>query len=242
MSQPPPPPPNQGLNQPYVAPHSYDEPPKPKGWSGFVIGCLVALGISMVLCAGVGYYAYSQASTWAIRMARTTTETMLRESDLPAEEQSAILEQFDRVATAFKEGDLTFEETGELFTELAESPLMSVVVFQAMEAKYLNSSGLTPEEIKDAKRTLARLVRAAQDEKLEQSEIEELSRHILSQPDPSNPNRKQLKNTMTDEELRSFFADATQLLDEKEIPDEETQMERKVSDVLREIIDRKLAE
>lgn len=243
MTQPPPPPPHPDSGQQYTPPAgSYHEPPKSKGWSGLLIGCLVAFGLAFLMCAGVGFYLYSQASTLIIQAARTATESMLRESDLPAEEQSAILEQFDRVATAYKEGDLTLEETVELLQDLAESPLMSVIVFQAMEFKYLNSSGLSPEEIEDAKRTLARLVRAAQEEKLDKSEIEQLSSHILLNPDPSQPNNKQLKNSMTDEELRAFFAEAKQLMDEKEIPDEDTPMEKKVSDVLREIIDRKLAE
>ena len=223
-----------------MAPHgSFDEPKKSSGCSGLAIGCLVALGVCVVLCAGVGFYVYSNASTFIIQTARTVTETTLTQNEVPVEEREAILEQFDRVATAYQDGDLTLDETGELLQALAESPIMSVIVFQAVEAKYLGNSGLSEEEIAEAKRTLARLVRAAQEEKLEQSEIEELSRHVLTEPNPETPNTKTLKNRMTDEELRAFFAEAKQLMDDKEIPDE--MVETKVSDVIRKIVDEQLA-
>ncbi len=233
----PPPPPNPSGQQPYVAPQgSFDEPRKTKGVSGLLIGCLAVFGVCVLMCAGLGFYVYSNATQFIVQTARTATEAMLNDSGLPDEERQAIMEQFDRVATAYEEGEITAQEMGEIMQDLAESPLISIVIFQAIEAKYLNSSGLSEEEVADAKRTLNRVVRGVQEEKLTKEDIDKLSRHILMDPQPGQPaEQKQLKNTLTDEELRAFFADAKVVVDEHEIPDEEFEM--KISEVVEGVVD-----
>jgi len=146
--------------------------------------------------------------------------------------------QFERVVTAYENGDMTLEEMGELMQDLAESPVMSIIILEAIETKYLNSSGLTEEEQEEAKQTLARIVRGAQEEKLDQAEIEGLSRHVLENPDAGNNQQKELKSRMTDEELRAFFAEAKQLADEKEIPVDV--VPEKMSEVIRGVVDEAL--
>lgn len=241
MTNPPPVPPHQ-QGQPYVAPPGrFDDNVEKKSWvPGCLIGCLITLGICGVLCAGVGYYAYSNASKFAIQTARAGVEAMLQESDLPQEERDAIMVQFERVATAYENGDITLEETGQLMQDLLESPLMSIVILDQIEMRYLDSSGLSEEEQEEAKQTLARIVRGAQEKKLDQKELEELSRHVLVDPDEdAGPNQqRELKTTMTDEELRTFFAEAKQLADEKEIP--EDVVPDKISEVIRGVVDEAL--
>lgn len=238
MTNPPPPPPNQP-SQPYVAPGGrFDETAEKKSWvPGCLTGCLITLGISAVLCAGVGYYVYQNASTFAIQAIRTGVQAALEDSGLPQEEQDAIMVQFERVVTAYENGEMTLEEMGEMMQDLAESPMMSVIVFEAIELKYLNSSGLSEEEKTEAKQTLARIVRGAQEEKLTKQEIQELARHIMKETD--DPDQQELKSRMSDEELRAFFADAKQLADEKEIP--EDVVPEKISEVIRGILDEALA-
>lgn len=241
MNNPPPPPPYQP-EQPYVAPDgNFDDGPKKKGWSGILVGCLVAFGISVVLCAGVGFYAYSQASTWIIAGVRTTAEAVLKDSGLPAEEQNAILEQLDRVTTAYENGEITMEELGVMMQDLAESPMIGIVMLQAIEVKYLNSSGLSEEEQEAGKRVIMRVVRAAQEKKLEKDEIDNLSRHILTEADASKPQgqQQQLRPSLTDDELRAFFAEAKELVDEKEIPDEDYEFQ--ISDIIKQEVDEALA-
>ena len=167
---------------PYVAPQgSFDEPRKTKGVS-LLIGCLAVFGVCVLMCAGIGFYLYSNATQFIVQGARTATEAMLRDSGLPNEERQSIMEQFDRVATAYEEGEITAQEMGEIMQDLAESPLISIVIFQAIDAKYLSSSGLSEEEVADAKRTLSRVVRGVQEEKLTKEDVDKLSRHILMDP------------------------------------------------------------
>lgn len=240
MNNPPPLPPNQP--QPYIAPEgSFDDGAKSKAWPGCLIGCLVTLGICTFLCAGVGFYAYSNFADWMITGARATTQALLEDSDLPKEERDAILEQFDRVATAYQEGELTLDELKQSMEDLAESPIIGLVMLKAIETKYLNSSGLSEEEKAEGSQTLMRVVRAAREQKLDKDEIDQLSRHVLTDADMNNPQAEQeLKTTMTDEELRAFFAEAKEMVDAKEIPDEPEDFQ--ISDIVREVVDKALAE
>lgn len=237
MSSTPPPfqsDPSQDPTQPYVPSGGDIDTPKKSGWGGCLIGCLVTFGICSVLCAGVGYYVYSNASTWIAGLARQGIEAGLKETDLPAEEQTAILEQFDRVVDAYEAGELTLEELGPAMEKLAESPIVGLIMLEAVEAKYIKNSGLSDEEKLDAERTMARVARGMIEERFEKDEFEKLSEHFLVET-VANPNQPQLKQNLSDEELRAMLADAKELADSKEIPDED--YEFKISEVLRETVD-----
>lgn len=227
--------------QPYVAPPgSSHQPEKKNSWSGCLIGCLVVFGLCCVLCTGVGFYAYSNFSTWVTSAARQAVKAMLEDSDLPPQEQTDILAQFDRVADAYKDGQLTLQELGEAMQDLVESPLFGVVMLQAVETKYLDPSGLSEEEKSEAKRTIMRVVRGTIEERFSQQELETLTNQFLSNPQRTPDEQPRLKPSLTDEELRSLLADAKDLVDSKEIPDEDYEV--KISKVVQDIVDDVLSE
>ncbi len=243
MNNPPPPPQQDGSTQPYASPEGQVDAPKKSGWSGCLIGCLVAFGLAVLLCGGVGFYAYSNASTWIISAARQGVSQLLQDSDLPAEEQTAIMDQFDRVTTAYQEGEITLQELGPVMQELVESPLMGAILLKAVESKYIDPSGLDDEEKADGKRTMHRLVRGMVEEKFDKDEIQKITSHFLleTQPNgaPANPNQPQFKQSLTDEELRELLADGKTLADEKEIPDEDYDV--KLSELIERVVDEALS-
>ena len=118
--------------------------------------------------------------------------------------------------------------------KLAESPIVGLIMLEAVEAKYIKNSGLSDEEKLDAERTMARVARGMIEERFEKDEFEKLSEHFLVET-VANPNQPQLKQNLSDEELRAMLADAKELADSKEIPDED--YEFKISEVLRETVD-----
>lgn len=226
--------PSPDPSQPYVSSGTDIDTPKKSGWGGCLLGCLVTFGICCVLCAGAGYYVYSNASTWISKIARQGIEAGLQETDLPPEEQTAILEQFDRVVAAYDAGELTLEELGPAIEKLAESPIVGLIMLEAVEAKYIKSSGLSDEEKTAAQRTMVRVARGMIEERFEKEEFEKLSKHFLVET-VSNPNQPQLKQNLSDEELRAMLADAKELADSKEVPDED--YEFRISEVLRNTVD-----
>jgi len=234
-SPPPPPPPHQTGFDPYVAPPGQYEEPK-KGWSGCLIGCLVAFGLCLVMCAGAGLYIRANAKTWVSNVAREGIKTVLADSGLPQEEQNAIQRQVNRVADAYEAGDISNQELAEIMQELAQSRLMGVITLQAVDAKYLQSSGLSDEEKTEAKRTLMRVVRGAIEEKLSEQQMKDLGDHFLKPG--SSENQKQLRNSLTDEELRTFITEAKEMADGAEIPDEDYDVQ--LSEEIKKAIDKAL--
>lgn len=230
---------NLDETQPYVAPDGNLDQPK-KGWfGGCLVGCLIVGAISCVVCAGVGYYAYTQAPNLIFQTSRQVLTAVLEESGLPGEEQEAIMTQFDRVGDAYLAGDLPLQELGGMITDFAESPLMSMLLLYAVEATHLEESGLSEEEKTEARETFQRLFSGILNDQLEQAELEPLLRHVRQYPDATDPGQKQqVKKSFTDEEIREFIAEAKQLCDDKSLPLEETNV--KISDKMREIIDKRL--
>lgn len=230
---------NLDETQPYSAPDGNVDQPKKSWFSGCLIGCLIVGAISLVICAGVGFYAYKQGPTLMVQGSREIVKTLLDESELPEEERVAIFTEFDRVGDAFISGELNMQGLGELIQELVESPVMALPMIQAIDAKYLESSGLSEQEKAEARDTIQRVAFGVMNDKFDQFEIKSLTRHVMKNPNSTDPaEQQQLKTSLTDDELRAFLTDAKQLCDDKEIPLEDSEI--RISEKLREIIDRKL--
>ena len=107
---------------------------------------------------------------------------------------------------------------------------------QAVEANYVIPSGLSPEEKSAARRTIMRVLRGAIEETIEKNQIESLSEHFMT----GDEGNRQLKQRLSDTELRAFLAAAKEMVDVAEVPDED--FELRFSDKIREIVDKALGE
>jgi hypothetical protein len=212
---------------------------KKSGWTTCLVGCLVAFVVGSLLCAGVGIYIYSHAKGWATQVARQAIAATIEESDLPEDEKLAIRQQVERVAQAFEDDRISVEQLGRIMQDLVEAKIWGLAVVQGIEAKYIEPSGLTDEEKAEGKKTISRVLRGAVEGSISDAEIETLSSHFLSTPAGADGPR-QLKENLTDEELRAMLTDARELADSKDIPEEE--FEFRFSERIREIVDQALDE
>ena len=172
---------------------------------------------------------------------RSGLQAMLQESDLPEGEQDEMLRQFDRVADAYTEGEISLQELAPVMQELVESPVMVLVMLKAVEAKYVDPSGLSAEEKEQAHRTMVRVLRGVIEEKLSKEDIERVTKHFLENPEADTQKGEQfrLKPNLSDDELRALLAEALEVVDEREVPDDPN-YEVKLSDVVRDIVDKAL--
>jgi hypothetical protein len=162
---------------------------------------------------------------------------IVNESDLPQQEKDEIEIQVDRVADAIRDGDMSFEQMGAIFEKLTRSPVLSTIIVSTADAKYINKSGLTDDEKAQARATVHRFVRGAMDGKIDEASVEQALEHIGDrQPD----GRWQLKDSVTDEELRAFLTVARMEADEANIPDEPEAFDP--SDEVKQIIDEVMPE
>jgi hypothetical protein len=211
---------------------------RPRNWLvTCLIGCLVIAAVAMVLFALVLYWISRNWRGWTSETGSQVVMQIVNESDLPQQEKDEIEIQVDRVADAIRDGDMSFEQMGAIFEKLTRSPVLSTIIVSTADAKYINKSGLTDDEKAQARATVHRFVRGAMDGKIDEASVEQALEHIGDrQPD----GRWQLKDSVTDEELRAFLTVARMEADEANVPDEPEAFDP--SDEVKQIIDEVMPE
>ncbi|MFM2096829.1 MAG: hypothetical protein RIS70_3953 [Planctomycetota bacterium] len=197
---------------------AYNQPPKKSGCGcgcmGCLGGCLGVLLLVLVAC-GVGGYMFNKQVPTIIR---ESTASILRDAKVEPVEREAITQQMERFASAYESNSITWEQIGEIVSELGESPLVDTVILVAVEAQYFDKSGLDEDEKAAGRSALRRLARGAMDKQVARSEIAQLLDQITVNPG-SGANNRQLKPQLTDEELREFLTQCKALADLKGIPE-----------------------
>lgn len=198
----------------------------------FKTGCLIAVGVVLVLLVGGGIFVATQWKNWAAMGIKAGVEVTVNESDLPAEQKQRIIASINRVADDFKSGAITTDQMAKIMEEVTKSPLLPVGIVAAAEEKYLKPSGLSQEEKDAGKRTMQRFSRGLFEKKIPEADaqkvLEPISQGQLTfstsgQPrDPAQNFR--LKDKVNDAEMRDFLARAKAKADEKQVPDEDYQI------------------
>jgi len=226
--------------QPQHETFSAEQPPAQhagRGWlPGCLIGCLFAFVIGVGVCGGVVWYVACNVKEIASDMTRGLIVGAVENSELDKEEKQAIIAQVDRVVDKYKSGEISTEDLGRIMEELGESPLFGAIMIYSIEAKYVAPSGLSDEEKEQARVTFQRVLRGVYEERINPNELEPLTEHMtIEMPDGS----RQLKESVTDQELRDFLAQCKKKADEAEVPDEP--FEVKISEEFRRAVDRALS-
>lgn len=208
------------------------------GWSGsnaaggarrgsFKTGCLVVVGIILVLLIGGGIYAAMNWKNWAAMGIKAGTEAAVQESQLPPEQKQRVIASINQVADDFKSGKVSTDQLGKVMQEVMEGPVLPVGLVMAAESKYVIPSGLTTEEKDGAKRTLQRLARGIYEKKITDTDLDPIVQPItkprvqVNVSGTGKPNRDwQFKESATDAEVKDFLTRAKAKVDEKQVPDE----------------------
>lgn len=212
--------------------------PKPKStWKTCLTGCLITAVVLLVVTALLAYWIANNIrpilagiSTWTIRQG-------IESSELPVEQKREIMAQVERVATAFREEKITEDQFKLLVKRFVESPLIAMIMTSAIEKQYLAKSGLSDQEKVDGAQSLRRFIRGVIDEKIKEPGIDVAMVHVATRN--SQDDDWQLKNQLTDEELRAFFAEAKKQADEAGVAEQPEQVDP--SEEVRKIVDEALA-
>lgn len=216
---------------------------------GVLAGCLIALGIVLLIVIGLGIYAAMNWKTWAASAARAMVDTVMVELNLSAEQQAQVRAEVDLLATDFENGNLSLQEFGKVMEEIAESPLIPAAVVLGANAAYITPSTLSEDEKVDARRQIDRLARGIVDEELSADQINTALAAISKQQGSSSSGSVEYRGgtvnvelqeprNVTPAELRQFIEDARSVADEAGIPDEAFEVDFAVE--LRRAVDRAL--
>jgi hypothetical protein len=226
---------------PYEKPAYPGEPPPTSSGNGCMWGCIIAGIVAFVLlliCAGGVYYAVSNAKSIMVNLVRSVAVQAVEGSELSAEDKQQVIAQIDRVVEAYKKGEINEKDLENILKEVSESPILPLAVVYGLEKQYLDKSGLNAEEKADARKQIQRLMRGAIEDapgggkKIPQNQIDAIMQP-LQQTGPNG--EKQLKPTLTDQEIKTFVAEAKKLADDAMIPDEEFKID--IGDEVKRIVD-----
>lgn len=214
-----------------------EAPKKKSALATCLTGCLIAFVVILVLGIIAGVYAYRKFPEWAAIGISEGAKQVINETDLPEEEKVDISVQIDRLAVATRERKLSLTQMGEFFQNLVQSPLMTTLGMSMVDKKYIEPSGLSDEEKTEARVTVQRFMRGAIDQKISEAEVKKAMAPVSTQKPDGN---MELKEQVTDDELKEFLATAKEQADEAGIPEEVEAVDP--SDEFKRIVDKTLGE
>lgn len=214
-----------------MATDTYETEPKKKG-SGCLKGCLIALVIFVIVVALGVWWVSRNMRSWIGTGAAEAINQMIDESDLPAAEKEELKAESKRVTDGIADGSISWEQFGELVTGIMESPLMPMFIVKGVEAQYLDKSGLSDEEKSEANVTLERYARGLVDGQIPQASTDNVLVHIA---DKDAEGQWQMRQEVSDDELRQFLAAAKQEADDAGVPEEVEPIDP--SEELKKVID-----
>ena len=215
----------QGPNQGQV-------PPPPAQSSPLLKGCLIVLLVMVVLGAIGVYFVMQNWREWAAEAVRVTSTEMLRQTPLERDEQDALIDQADRVATALGEGEIGITELDRLADGLEQSGIMGYLELRTLLANHL-SPALSEDEQADAaaRQQIERVGVGMQEQAIMVTQVDDaLTEYFHSSPvdfeeadrhegdafgrwEPRDP-------PLTDEQARESVAALQTLADDANVPEQ----------------------
>lgn len=200
--------------------------------SSCMIGCLIMFVVLALVIGILAFWISQNWRDWASSLGADALKDGINATELPEDEKVDIEVQIDRLAEELRTGRLTGRQMQFIVGQLQESPLMTTLVASAIDRKYLAGSGLDEAEKTAGRQTIRRFLRGAIDGQIEQRGIDAAMTHVATRREGSD---WELKDRLSDEDLRDFLAEAKQQADEADIPEEAEDLDP--SDEFKRIVD-----
>ena len=191
--------------------------PRSSRRGGVLKGCLIAVGILVLLGAAAGIYVALHWKSWAADAARAGVRSAVEGSQLTEDQKKRVVARIDAFAGDFESGKVTVQQVTTVFEEIMAGPLLPIAMVYAAKEKYIKPSALDADEKAAGERSLERVARGVYEKKIPNSALEELTAPIST---TDAQGKKTLKETLTTDELKSFLAAAKKKADDAGMPDE----------------------
>lgn len=200
-------------------PYAYDTPQQvPRsGCSHFAMGCGCGIGCLLLVVIGIGVWLAMSWKGFAANITKQAAADAVAKSSLTPDDKARVLKRINQLADDFEAGKVSTEQVSRVMQQVANSPLLPLGMVMAADENYLKPSGLSAEEKEAGRRTLQRLARGAFEKRISERDTHEVMKLVMErQPD----GREQIKNRLTDDELKAFLEKAKEKADASAVPDE----------------------
>jgi flagellar basal body-associated protein FliL len=183
------------------------------------IGCGVVA--AMVVVGGIVLYFSFGAVARGLgsKLMVTGLESQLVEMGFPESEKQAILAPVKEFAESIRNKKVSAEQVGCVVEQVMDKRIVAAAMGRAFQVKYLEPSSLTSEEKTAARSDLQRFSKGILDGDIAERKRQEAFDVVL-EPRPgasANSQKKRLKKTLTDEEVRTFVARMREAADSAKI-------------------------
>jgi hypothetical protein len=209
-----------------------------RGWGRTcLMGCLWTSAVLVVVITLLGIWAAPRLRGWFASIGSQAIKQSIQAANLPQQEKDELGVEIDRVAEAFREGKLSGDQVGAILTMIMKSPLAGAIAVAVADAQYFDASGLSEEEKTAGRLTLQRFTLGAIDERIPEAKRDEVLALIGEKDAKGN---FQLRERVSDEELRAFLAKAQAEADAAGIEPQPPAVD--LSSELKRIVDQALAD
>lgn len=215
-----------------------------------VAGCLIALGVVIVILIGVGIWVALSWKGWAANLTLKATEEIVNQSALPASEKPEMIAIVEGVTVRFKDGDITFKQFGEVFVDVMASEVLPIGAAYVADNGYVQPSGLTDEEKADGSVQLMRIAQGLHDGSIDrdayvtafQPMVDTSADATMKTPDAGEVKLIVFRDNaeVTDEQLKEVIENARTLADENGVTATPAMID--LSDALQAVVDGSLSE
>lgn len=219
---------------------------------GVLAGCLIALGVVLVLLVAGGIYVAMNWRDWAASAGEAQLTSIIDEADLSDEDKIAMKSEVSELMLDFREKRVSLEELGRVAEEVAESPVLAGASIMFVDAQYIQKSELPPEEKAEGSKQLSRFMRGLFDKSISQTKIDDVTEPIHAQDASNAINintgnlnlRLKQPEDVSIEELQAFLTNCETVADEAGVPDEHyrVNMSQEFSDAIDRALGRAPAE
>lgn len=147
---------------------------KTKARGNVLAGCLIALGVALVLAIIATIFVATSWRGWVSDGIRQGITAALEEAPVSEAERLEIVAHIDTLMTRFDQKEIGFSELGRVVEELAESPLTMAAMMMSANGLYIENSELPEEEKEQARIELARFSLGLFDESIDSSVIQDV--------------------------------------------------------------------
>jgi len=217
-----------------------EKPVEKKPMSGCAIvgiGCGVSLLLLIIIGAAGAWWLKNNIRQVGTDFAVSAMKDGLKELDVPEDQRARMHARIDEVGEKFKSGELDLDQVGKIGKAIAESPIMSAGMGLFFKRAYLQNSGLSDEEKEAAEVSVQRFARGVIDKDIPQ-EVSESCLDEISVKDADG--KREFKEKVTDDELRSFLTAITKAADDAGVPADVPEIN--IADEFDKAIDQALAD
>jgi uncharacterized protein YpmB len=193
-----------------------------------LVGCGVVLLILIILVGVGAYFVYSNVRGWTADASTKAIDKMLTEAQIDPAEHAEIMVHVESLMTRFEDGDIEWNQLGQVVEQLAKSPVISSAMVISIDRLYVAQSELPEEEKAQARIDLARYTQGLFDKSIEPDSINDVLEPAITHSPDDNDIRLNLKidengrtitalksaDQVSTEELRELIASAKALADE----------------------------